>query len=96
MCQCINFIDSTCQTNPCLNGGICSLNQTSVAGAAVTITKCTCPLGFYGDICQYKNFCNPNSCQHNGQCTLIGTTSYSCDCNSSYTGRDCEKGKRQY
>ena len=86
------FIDASCQPNPCLNNGVCSTNQTIVAGISAIIAKCQCPNGFYGDNCQYKNFCNPNSCQNNGECSLIGQTLYSCKCNSSFLGENCELG----
>ncbi|RDD45648.1 Deleted in malignant brain tumors 1 protein [Trichoplax sp. H2] len=88
----VECINSTCQTNPCLNNGVCSLNHTTVFGIPATIAQCHCPQGYYGDKCQLRNFCNPNSCENNGQCTPVGTVSYTCKCSYSYAGNRCEKG----
>lgn len=88
------ILDATCQQNPCSNNGSCFPKQTLIAGINAVVTECQCPNGFYGDLCQYKNFCNPNSCQNNGECSLIGQTSYSCKCNHSFLGENCELGMK--
>ncbi|RDD45649.1 Deleted in malignant brain tumors 1 protein [Trichoplax sp. H2] len=88
----VECINASCQPNPCLNNGNCSLNQTSVAGISAIAIQCQCIEGFYGDYCQYKNFCNPNPCQNRGICSLLDSISFSCKCTSSYLGKTCEKG----
>ncbi|RDD45645.1 Deleted in malignant brain tumors 1 protein [Trichoplax sp. H2] len=91
-CSYVYGTDVSCQQNPCLNNGTCGPKHTMVSGVSITITQCFCPMGFYGDLCQYRNFCNPNSCENNEECSLVGQTSFSCKCNSSYLGKRCQLG----
>eukprot|EP00494_Astrolonche_serrata_P024895 UN25155 len=69
----------TCDPNPCLNNGRCSIN------AAKDGTECTCGVGFEGETCEIEDLCNPNPCQNEGRCDE-GT----CTCASQYYGENCE------
>jgi hypothetical protein len=50
---------------------------------------CQCPLGFYGTLCEFRNYCLPNPCANNGLCTQT-ITGYICSCLYPYTGSNCQ------
>ncbi|KAM9992577.1 hypothetical protein ACTFIY_010010 [Dictyostelium cf. discoideum] len=53
-----------------------------------------CPFGFYGNYCQYKDYCYLNVCGGNGECENTDNkgTGYNCICKEGYkfNGTECE------
>ncbi|XP_063959799.1 uncharacterized protein LOC129267062 isoform X3 [Lytechinus pictus] len=74
---------SPCYSNPCLNGGTCSVNGSSLI--------CTCPEGYIGTTCDEEfDPCDSNPCINGGSCFESGS-SFSCTCSSDYTGPTCDE-----
>ena len=46
------FLGDLCAPNPCSNGGTCVASGGNI--------KCSCRLGFAGDLCQICDACVPN------------------------------------
>jgi hypothetical protein len=66
----------------CLNEGKCSEPNGT----------CLCFNGFYGDSCQFYNYCWINKCLNNGAC--VQTNDYfQCECNNGYNGTLCQNCK---
>ncbi|XP_059148224.1 delta-like protein 1 [Physella acuta] len=55
--------------------------------------QCNCDEGWGGLFCnQDLNFCTHHKpCKNGGVCTNTGAGSYTCSCNASYTGVNCER-----
>lgn len=77
-----------CDPNPCKNSGTCGMS----GGQPV----CTCPAGFTGQYCQYRDVCGGNAsiCKNGGTCENIvpppaGGRPVSCTCPVGFTGWDC-------
>ncbi|UJR31039.1 hypothetical protein I4U23_018549 [Adineta vaga] len=80
--------NTTCSTNPCLNGGTC-VSLTASGGF-----RCVCPAGVTGIICEASagvttTGCITNPCQNAGQC-LQTTSGYQCQCIGGYSGSSCQ------
>jgi len=79
---------TACASNPCQNGGVCSLNNMSQV-------QCTCPGSWFGDLCDQEiEFglaadCRTSACQNGGTCGLF-QTKYICICPAGYHGSSCE------
>ncbi len=94
---CHNFyLDNPCSLSSssyCLNGGTCVSSNTDPP-----IATCLCREGFTGLYCNLTNQNNPcasNPCQSHGYCALSpSNTSYSCICQTNYTGNQCERSKK--
>ena len=72
---------SLCQSDLCLNGGIC------VEGLAATF--CQCLPGWSGDRCQHPpTFCDDQPCGTTGECILHGN-GYLCECLVGWEGSNC-------
>ncbi len=50
---------------------------------------CQCPTGYYGILCENRNYCTPNPCSNNGFC-LQTVAGYICSCSYPYTGTNCQ------
>ncbi len=74
---CVNNCDNYCQ-----NDGKCIVADYS------NDMNCKCKEGFFGDRCQYQNFCDPNPCLHGGNCKNA-IDSYICECKEGYAGNEC-------
>ncbi len=74
---------SKCASNPCKNGGECSLLEDSYI--------CDCnDTGYKGENCEIEIKCASNPCKNGGICTNE-EQSYSCNCeNINYQGKNCE------
>ncbi|PIK39173.1 putative protocadherin Fat 1 isoform 2 [Apostichopus japonicus] len=71
-------------TNPCQNGGTCSLSGSSGF-------TCRCPNGFTGTTCSQADPCTPNPCLNQGVCVRLDTTNFICICQGTFTGLRCEQ-----
>lgn len=71
-----------CQSFPCFNGGVCSLNG--------SYPVCSCALGYTGSQCEEPiDYCASNPCENDGTCVpLFG--GYVCACTKASSGRNCE------
>jgi len=77
-----------CKPNPCFNNGTCY--QPSPNGTY----SCSCPAGFYGNLCQmpcpsgyYGNNCSsPCKCSSHSSCDEV---TGQCNCYPGYTGKYC-------
>jgi len=77
---------SLCDSNPCLNGGVCF---DDVIGVSFT---CSCNNRYKGDLCEtFVPKCDENPCENGGTCTnVLAGFQYHCTCSERYTGTDCE------
>ncbi|XP_070564444.1 uncharacterized protein [Ptychodera flava] len=79
---------AACESNPCQNGGVCSLKEGSC-----TEYQCQCPDCYTGYSCEIVlDPCEPNPCQH-GECVRDDRScyQYSCVCDECYTGKLCDQ-----
>lgn len=78
---------STCEGNPCLNGGTCTQVGNSFA--------CDCPSSHHGPICANDvDHCSSDPCATEGMCVEYANgTGYYCLCSIGYDGVLCENGK---
>jgi hypothetical protein len=81
-----------CSSNPCINNGICKLNEKVNNSSGFT---CFCPPGFIGNLCELEFMLPQNGicsllspCKH-GRCLPKGTT-YKCICDQKWTGKNCD------
>ena len=79
---------ASCNPNPCLNGGNCTLN-------AAGTYSCTCCSPYYGQNCEYSDqpnrwtACSSNPCLNNGLC-IPTLNSFQCVCASNFYGQQCQ------
>lgn len=86
-------LDISCDGNFCRNNSTCQMVNMVVEGQNITHAVCQCPEGIYGPYCQYTDFCTTQRpCTNEGNCSLIGYTSYTCRCRDGYFGRNCQFG----
>ncbi|XP_022801142.1 lactadherin-like [Stylophora pistillata] len=74
-----------CLSHPCLNGGTC-------LGDESRNVTCSCPPGFYGYNCEYKqdDACSDDPCLYNGTCIPDNNPlGFKCNCRSGYIGFNC-------
>ena len=78
---------SSCEGNPCLNGGTC----VTEGGSFV----CQCPLSHKGGLCASDvDHCGSSPCLNGGTCLEFSNgTGYSCQCPFGYEGVICMQGK---
>ena len=57
---------------------------------SLSLSTYMCSMNF-DNISVGESPCNPNPCQHGGQCTGEGQT-YLCECLSGYSGDNCQDG----
>ncbi len=76
-------VDNSCQTNVCLNGGVCTRNS-------LNLVSCLCQPGYSGTKCQYLSSCSDNPCQNSATCQSTSAGSYYCQCSANFYGRNCE------
>ncbi|NWU83430.1 FBP1 protein, partial [Onychorhynchus coronatus] len=77
-----------CESQPCLNEGICQYNQSGYV--------CACPSGFLGHNCGIDiNECSSRPCQNGGTCIDLPNSSKIhlciCSCTPGFTGKNCEE-----
>jgi hypothetical protein len=75
-----DVLPTTCDDNPCLNGGSC----TAFSGDII----CECLQDFELPFCTEIDECASNPCQNGGIC-LDGPTEYTCSCANGFMGTDC-------
>jgi len=73
----------SCETNPCLNGGTCTLDGPD--GAVL----CICAPGWLDPLCdRNENECYSEPCQNGGTC-IDGDGEFECRCTPVYQGPTC-------
>ena len=73
----LNFLDSPCYINPCLNGGTCSVNPNND-----TVALCNCTSLYSGKRCEISMGCQSLTCSNGKVCidkTNLGG-SFACEC----------------
>ncbi len=76
-CESVNI------TNYCRNGGTCMLVGTT--------PHCFCTSMHTGPLCEYGiDLCGLRVCQNGATCTLVNSTSVSCQCLPGFQGQYCE------
>ncbi|XP_071818340.1 uncharacterized protein [Apostichopus japonicus] len=81
--MCEEIVDHCTQSQPCINGGTCTLNE----GGGFT---CACTVDFSGDTCQTQvDHCADQPCQNNGTCFTLTGGIFNCECTSDFTGLTC-------
>ena len=72
---------------------MCQQNSTCLEANSTTVTKCSCPHGFTGNLCdniiQISNCAPENPCQNNGVC-IEQDIGYKCECPKGKIGNSCE------
>jgi Notch-like protein len=54
-------------------------------------TVCICEADYFGPLCDsLVGTCSEGICGENGACTLTSSNTFKCDCDPTYTGRNCE------
>ncbi|KAM3727370.1 Uncharacterized protein ACO02O_04038 [Dirofilaria immitis] len=72
-----------CESNVCLNGGICTVNDRD------RTFQCICPNNFEGLLCESEKVCMLK-CQNNGICIISDIGKPKCNCSKEYSGELCE------
>ena len=76
---------SSCDQNPCLNGGTC--RESNLGGSFF----CLCRPGYQGSVCEEPlDPCQPNPCKNGGEC-VSKKPNYKCKCPDNFYGTNCEK-----
>ena len=79
--------ETLCDSEPCLNRGICHLVSD------FNNYTCTCPTPYTGRNCnETLDPCGSQPCQNNAtmSCTKVRDTDFRCTCLKGYTGKRCE------
>ena len=94
-CQCFTYFSGSkcqkdlrpCSQNPCLNGGLCIQNYSSIIDLSF---YCVCMQYYEGLRCELKtDICSNDTCSNHGTCIdLFNTTK--CKCYDLYEGNKCE------
>ena len=72
---------NACQSESCLNGGICVLAEMDLLGY-----QCSCPPGFTDTHCEVDiDDCVSNPCINGGTCLDL-VNNFSCICRDEFTG----------
>ncbi|XP_048242679.1 delta-like protein A [Haliotis rufescens] len=71
---------SSCDINPCENGGACSVENSAIV--------CKCTSGHGGDRCELAS-CDINPCENGGACS-VENSAIVCKCTSGHGGDRCE------
>ncbi|UJR15629.1 hypothetical protein I4U23_002566 [Adineta vaga] len=79
--DCSIYLGLSCNSNVCLNGGICDHNDTNI--------RCLCSAEFAGPRCEWASVCSINTCQNGGICRQIAPTMAECLCQTGFTGPTC-------
>lgn len=80
----MELIVNRCRSDPCQNGGTCTVKGNSF--------KCKCVPGYTGTQCEAVDYCFKNPCQNNRQCKNIAPD-YSCICGRYFTDKNCSTPK---
>ncbi|XP_065651760.1 uncharacterized protein LOC101239050 isoform X2 [Hydra vulgaris] len=75
-----------CHTSPCQNGGLCTPHPHGF--------RCSCKLGWIGEMCSKRSSCTPNPCVH-GICSP-NTDGHTCTCKKGFKGQQCQEVDRCY
>lgn len=81
---------NACNSNPCLNGGICMARETNLYEF-----NCVCKVGFKGKYCEEEEEKCPIMCVNGGNCVQDENNMFMCVCPEGYGGDLCET-KMQY
>ncbi|KAK6192343.1 hypothetical protein SNE40_003825 [Patella caerulea] len=77
----VGSTNTVCNTNPCLNGGVCSPSTSGYT--------CACPSNYIGNKCETYNFCSSTPCNNGGVC-YNEVSNYRCACSDNYSGQRCD------
>lgn len=85
-------ITNPCAPNPCANSGQCFVaTSVSSSGRQQMQFVCKCSSSrWMGKTCSVRNYCSSKPCGQNGVC-INGSNTYRCNCNRSWSGRNCTK-----
>lgn len=79
----LDFSDTGCANNPCLNEGICTATKKGF--------ECKCPWGWTGSRCEIcLTECASNPCPANKKCKAKYGGGFECVCPADRVGVDCE------
>ncbi|XP_033122070.1 cadherin EGF LAG seven-pass G-type receptor 1-like isoform X2 [Anneissia japonica] len=87
--DCSEQLDLCLASNPCQNGGECSMQDGEVF--------CDCPLLYKGNTCEQSiNVCEPDFCKNGGECITRSDGTFQCVCKTGYDGIHCEVTSRHF
>nr|ASU52591.1 notch N4 [Nilaparvata lugens] len=81
---CEIHIANSCDSQPCHNGGTCTLQSLSKY-------TCTCAAGFTGPQCEKQDQCASSPCRNGATCLSLDEGGFRCECAPGFTGATCSQ-----
>ncbi|RDD45646.1 Deleted in malignant brain tumors 1 protein [Trichoplax sp. H2] len=91
-CKHLGYASGTyCSPGLC-NNGTCKVLNNINSQSPYPYISCECFPGYLGNLCQYRNACYVNPCDHGGNCSVVQNVKYKCSCPYPWAGKQCQSG----